>query len=350
MPIVGLSDRESVDPRFKEIGRIRKGAEKTANQPGKDLDYFRYVPDAKYPESAAVFEKIYGKEPTRLEVFFPFHETERVFSSWRERYGQNRLCTLRCDGDKWHDWIDGDRHYHSEKGKSCTFKYKDTDNKCPDCPLQYTGKLSVILRPMWEGGQIGLVTVLTTSINDIAVLAAKLIQYEPLAGKPFTLWREDRRIGVPIQGKRQGVDKSLLNLELTEERLLLEFNASRMQAAAQLEAIVPQQAYTDEATDEPDDIEVKDAEFDEVEPEPETPTTPVHRAPVAKVDQVPPPNNLAHGNIAKLAVVLGGYDNPGQVKVAMLALYGPQWERTTEWSPSEAWYQLQAHAQAGRES
>ena len=82
------------------------------------------------------------------------------------------------------------------------------------------------------------------------------------------------------------MDKSLLNLELTEERLLLEFNASRMQAAAQLEATVPAQLHPDE----PDDIEVQEealpfddppieeAEFEPVdEVEPEAPEVPEHR-------------------------------------------------------------------------
>ena len=238
MPIQGLSDRGSVDPRFKEIGRIRKGASKSGNRPGADLDHFRYVPDSGHQESAAVFERLYGKEPKSLEVFFPFNEMERVFSSWREAYGQNRLCKLRCDGARWHDWVDGDRHYHSAQGRECELKERDTENRCPNCPLAYSGRLSVILRPMWENGQIGLITVLTSSINDIGYLSGKLVTYEPLAGKPFTLWRETERIGVPIQGKRAGKDSDLLHLELSEERLLLEFEAARRQSIAMIAASI----------------------------------------------------------------------------------------------------------------
>ena len=240
MPIIGLSNREVLDPRFKEIGRIRKGAPKSGNRPGRDLKYFRYVPDSRHQESAKVFEDIYGKEPRSLEIHFALNYVEQVFGSWREAYGTNRLCKLRCDGARWHDWIEGDRHCHSEAGRECDLDYRDTDSRCPTCPLSYVGRLSVILKPMWEKGQIGMVTVITTSVNDIAHVAAKLVQWEPLSGQPFTLWRETERIGAPIDGQRKGIDSDLLHLELAESQLLLEFGAMERRAQARLWA--PEQA------------------------------------------------------------------------------------------------------------
>jgi len=251
MPINGLSDRGSVDPRFQEIGRLRKGAEKpSGNRPGRDLSYFRYVPGSRHLESANVFRQLYGAEPTSLEVYFPFDTMERVFSSWREAYGQNRLCKLRCDGARWHDWIEGDRHYHSEAGRECELHYRDSENRCPDCPCQYSGKLSVILEPMWERDQIGLVTVITSSINDIANLAAKLVQWEPLTGKAFVLWRAAERIGVPIKGKRAGKDSDLLHLELRKDFLVGTYQAAKLQAQARLAgpSVIPAQI---EASAEP---------------------------------------------------------------------------------------------------
>lgn len=239
MAIEGLSDRASLDPRFKEIGRIRKGAAKTGNRPGRDLDYFRYVPDSRHQKSAEIFEQIYSTEPTSLEIHFPFDQMERVFGSWREAYGQNRLCKLRCDGARWHDWIEGDRHRHSTAGRECDLECRDTPNRCPDCPLTYVGRLSVILKPMWEAGQIGLITLITSSVNDIGHLAAKLVQWEPLTGKPFTLWRETERIGAPINGKRAGVDSNLLHLELAEDRFLLEFQAAERRSYEQITAPRP---------------------------------------------------------------------------------------------------------------
>ena len=45
MPIKGLTDRKSLKPRLPSLGKLRKGAEKTANKPGADLAYFRFTSD-----------------------------------------------------------------------------------------------------------------------------------------------------------------------------------------------------------------------------------------------------------------------------------------------------------------
>jgi hypothetical protein len=338
MPVHGLSDRESVDPRFVEIGRIRKGGEKQGGQVGRDLDYFRYVPNSRYLESAKVFAELYGPEPVELEVFFPLDSYERVFSSWREAYGQNRLCRLRCDGARWHDWIEGDRHFHSEAGRECDLDYRDTENKCPECPCQSSGRLQVILRPMWKAGQIGLITVMTSSINDIAHLASKLVQWEPLTDKPFRLWRAPTRIGVPIQGKRAGKDVSLLHLELADEWMRKMFFEAQDLAAAAL--LAPPE---DLPFDEPPPFE-QAAPYDEddliVDVVPEV-------AP-SEIKYVNPPRRLGHKNFVEKAVSLKGFANVGEVKAAMLALTQDSgWERSTEWSPTEMWAELQTYAASG---
>lgn len=347
MPIAGLSNREAVDPRFVEIGRLRKGAEKQGNQPGKDLSYFRYVANSRYPKSAEVFAGIYGDEPTELEVFFPHDEMERVFSSWREAYGQNRLCKLRCDGARWHDWIEGDRHYHSEAGRECDLDCRDSENKCPKCPCQYSGRLSVILKPMWKAGQIGLVTVLTSSINDIAHLAAKLVQWEPLTGKPFTLWRAPERIGVPIKGQRAAKDSDLLHLELTDEWMQGMFALAQGRAQAQL--LAPTAQYDESLPFDEEPISDYDAEY--IGPEEFRPEVEEEGAgPAGLVEHVAAPGDLNRKNIVEKAIAwLPAYTNAGQVKQAMLALYGARWERSRDWELEEAWFQLQDHAAAPRE-
>jgi hypothetical protein len=227
MPIEGLSTRDVIQPRFRTLGKLRKGGEKTGNRPGRDLDYFRFVPDNGRADIRAAFVSAYGEKPERLEIYFPFPTMEENFRSWREDYGANHLCKLRCDGARWHDWIQGDRHYHDEEGRECELKYRDTPNRCPQCPLGYYGYLDVILPLMWENGQIGLVTILTTSINDIARLSAKLVQWEPLNNKPFLVWREIKTIGIPINGKRVAKDVSLIHLELTEEQMVRAFLSAR---------------------------------------------------------------------------------------------------------------------------
>lgn len=341
MPITGLSNREAVDPRFVEIGRLRKGGEKSGGQVGKDLDYFRYVPNSRYQESARVFEELYGPEPVELEIYFPFDQMERVFSSWREAYVKSGLCKLRCDGARWHDWIEGDRHYHSEAGRECDLAYRDTENKCPKCPCQYSGRLQVILRPMWKAGQIGLITVMTSSINDIAHLASKLVQWEPLTNKPFTLWRASERIGVPIQGERRAVDKSLLHLELAEDWMReMFFKAQDQAAVALLEEPDEDYPFQDlPAEDEYDDVLVEGDPFLEGEVEEPEPTAPV--------EQVPVPNGLTHKNIVKLALEKLGYQHEGAVKNAMYAIIqDTKWYDSTEWSPNDVWFQLQEHLRA----
>jgi len=260
MPIQGLSTRDVIQPRFRNLGKLRKGGEKSGNRPGADLDHFRFVPDNGRADILQAFVDAYGEKPERLEVYFPYPTMEENFRSWREDYGANHLCKLRCDGARHHDWIQGDRHYHSEEGRECTFKCRDTENRCPECPLGYYGYLDVILPGMWYHGQVGLVTVLTTSINDIATLSAKLVQWEPLTNKPFVLWRQFRTIGVPIKGERRAKDVSLIYLELTEEQMAEAFLGAREQ-----HEMLPESVNVAEFGDDPPDLDY-DGELIEGDP------------------------------------------------------------------------------------
>ena len=101
MPIKGLTDRQAA---FPEIGGIRKGAPKpNAKQPGPDLKYFRVDFDAQEAAAAATFAKVYGAQPTELNILFPFNEIERNFDAWRETYTAGALLH-RCDGERiWYE-------------------------------------------------------------------------------------------------------------------------------------------------------------------------------------------------------------------------------------------------------
>lgn len=237
MPIKGF-EREDLDPRFNSLGKLKKGAPKTEGL--HDLEWFRFCPKDNNASLLKTFEGAYGPEPTRLEIYLPRPTMEENFTYWRELYGQNELCKVRCNGSDWVDWIEGNAHRHGLK--PCDKPYKDTANRCPDCPLKPVGRLEIILPEMWNAGYIGLITIETHSWNDIATIAGKLVQWEPLQGRPFTLWREDTRIGVPIKGKRARVEKSLIKIELTDERLKLLFEQSKQAARAQIEAPTPQVA------------------------------------------------------------------------------------------------------------
>jgi len=347
MPIRGLSDRESVQPSpFKEIGRLRKGAQKQGNRVGRDLEHFRFTAYRDRQDIAAAFYEAYGDEPTQFEVYFPYDTMEENFHSFREQYGQNGLCKLRCDGENWVDWIEGDRHIHEPNGKPCTYPYKDVDNRCPKCPLAYVGKLSVILPKMWMAGHVGIVLVLTSSVNDIANLSAKLVQWEPLRGKPFLLWRQMDRIGVPIQGQRAAKEMSLLHLERTEEEMRRLFLESREQPVL-LEESVPAEVEFDEPPVENFAEFGADVLYDEPEVVEEEPDTEPEQQPV--VLSAPPaieaPADLTRENIVHNAVHHLPFDNIGQVMGAMLAEYGPTWSRDSRWDVQEAWGKLQKAAQ-----
>jgi len=64
--------------------------------------------------------------------------------------------------------------------------------------------------------------------------------------------------------------------------------------------------------------------------------------PPADLTLVPPPADLDRGNLLVQAIGLPGYGNLGAVKTAMLALYGPGWEKD-DWTAAGAWQQLQEH-------
>lgn len=262
MPIQGVSDRDSADPRFKNIGKLRKGGPKRNGQFGIDLDHFRFT--SEQTEVVSAFYEAYGEQPARLEVFLPYDEMERCFSSWRELYGRNGLCKCRCDGSHWVDWIIDDQHHHGYR--PCTKEFRDTENRCPGCPLKQVGRLSVILPALWAAGHIGLVTVETHSWNDIAHLSAKLTQWEPLPGKPFTLWREQEKIGAPINGKRAAVEKSLVKIELTDSYLQDLFNSAQQKAIAAVASPESPEPETSEAE------QFVEAEF--TTPADESPSTP----------------------------------------------------------------------------
>lgn len=235
MPIKGLSTREDTSPRFLSLGKLVKGGPKTKDgKIGPDLDHFRFKPkNGDSHELEHAFFGSYGSECNHIKFYLPYDEMERCFSSWREDYGQNEMLKRRCDGEHWIDWVEGPVRKHG--CKICTLPMKDSENRCPDCPLSYVGRLELILPPLWEAGFIGLVTLETHSINDIGAIAGKLVQCEPLSGKEFILWREDRKMGAPIKGKRVAIEKSLIFIELTQEWLQMQYlESAQRQAVARL--------------------------------------------------------------------------------------------------------------------
>ena len=60
MAIKGLTTRADITPRFRTLGKLRKGGEKTAKGYGPDLDHFRFTSDDATIVDA--FMDVYGEE------------------------------------------------------------------------------------------------------------------------------------------------------------------------------------------------------------------------------------------------------------------------------------------------
>jgi hypothetical protein len=187
---------------FAKVGTIRKGAKKTsANKPGDDLTYFRYVPVEGEEALATTFYDTFGKEPREVDIFLPFDEIDRVWDEWQEAHVSSGL-SHRCDGETTHLWRD-------ENGVM-----QHAPKPCPG-GCKPSGTLRVII-PAFR--RLVGVDVLTTSIWDIIEIGNNLRSIKALAGKltgiPLVLKRRPRMISTPRKnGKRARSKKWLLSIE-----------------------------------------------------------------------------------------------------------------------------------------
>jgi hypothetical protein len=319
MPIFGVTDRGSLEARFKEIGKLRKGGPKTAQGHfGKDLEWFRFTSDRDNVVKA--FRQAYGDQPASMEVLFPYQTIEAVFPTFRELYGQNHLLKEQCDGFNIIQWQNGP---YMERGSNlCEKPCKNVETRppCRDCPLKPIGRLSVILLPLLRAGIVGTVTVETHAWNDIAHITNQLAKYEPLTGRTFRIYREENTIGAPNKStqKRMAVDKWLVKIEPTQETAMLLIQDAQRRArqallggpvnAAQLEAGQP-----DNTNSNPESVTpppVQEGEFTEAEPPPDLEPEP--QQPVA-TDEKADTNGArpydAEGTIAKLNKIANSTPN-----------------------------------------
>ncbi len=179
--------------RLKRIGILRKGDPKTKTAPGKDLSYFRFTDGDDL--STKEFNKAYKTEEQkrRINVFLPFATASENFDHWMEEHLAGGMVH-RCDG---------------EKTVLVRLPNGQFDTRPQPCPggCKQVGRLSVVVR---ELGRIATVTVLTTSINDIANIQDQLNSYEAiftdLRPIPFILTRKEVAISTPeiVKGQRTG--------------------------------------------------------------------------------------------------------------------------------------------------
>jgi hypothetical protein len=245
MGIKGLTDEVA---SFPCIGTLRKGAEKTGNAPGKDLDYFRF--DTDDAGAAEMFKLVYKDKPRVINVFLPFATAEENGQFWMEHWVAGGLV-WRGDGVDEILWQD-------EHGK-----YQTTHKPQPQGEGKPTGRVSVII-PELE--RLAYVLVVTTSWHDCRELSANMRAAEmtaqqmgkDLRGIPFRLTRVQREISTPTNdGKRARRPKWLLHLEIGPEWVSKQLTAAREMALSfdvpeqQLNPALPAPEYEDEEDDEP---------------------------------------------------------------------------------------------------
>lgn len=226
MPIKGLTDRGLA---FPEIGQIRKGKKETRKRKDKseytvpvDLTYFRVLFDEKEIESAQIFRDKYGEEPDEINIILPFDEIERCWDAWLEAYTAGRMVA-RSDGERFTYLIDTESGEILVKNGEPFKPYKDgqsvgKDYKGKDVFCRPVGRLKVIVP---ELARAAYMTVMTSSIHDIANLSAQLEAFKQInegviKGIPLVLRRRPKMISTPDlknKGQRVRREKYLLSIE-----------------------------------------------------------------------------------------------------------------------------------------
>jgi hypothetical protein len=300
MPIKGLSDRGLA---FPELGQIRKGSPKQKivkdgreiEIQGKDLEYFRVDFDERETEAIAIFKKVYGDKPTDINIVLPFNSLDQIWEAWLEAYTAGRLVA-RADGEKFIYLVDtktgevvvkngidlqtGIARPYTE-GMTVGYDYRNQPVKC-----KATGRLKVVIP---ELQRLAFLTVLTTSIHDIANLSAQLLAIQTfctsmdkgVGGTPLILRRRPHEVSRPDskdKTKRVRGTKWLLSVEadpefvkraLTEmKRISLPGNGLEM-PAPMLQAGPTWDEAEDESDDEPIEAETREVTEQPAEAQPE---------------------------------------------------------------------------------
>lgn len=183
MPVIGLTDRDSLLGIYPVLGKLRKGSEKKLVKSkktgemvkiyGDDLPYFRFTskrPDGN--EIERIFQKAFGNKPDRLRVILPYATTEENFPTWREAWKgkKARILLHRCDGQNTILLRRDDGTYDKEP------------HPCPGgCELR--GRLNVVIPELLEADLLGTVTVETGGKHDSVNITSVLYRAEESARK-----------------------------------------------------------------------------------------------------------------------------------------------------------------------
>lgn len=255
MPIIGITDNGRAS--FPSLGTLRKGGPRQGNAPGKDLETFRFTSER--PEVAEAFVSAYGEYPSRLHVYLPYATVDENLDAWREEWVAGGLVH-RCDGQTMVRWRTPEGYYSSEP-RPCPYCSGEAERTAERPGCKPVGRLSLILPELVQAGYVGYVTLITTSIHDIASLTASLKDAarmrghteDGLRGIEWVLWRQREMISTPAgQGKRARRPKWLVKIAPASAWVQRQLELAKASAMGQLPEPAPRLAVgeVDEETGE----------------------------------------------------------------------------------------------------
>ena len=213
---------------FWKLGAIHKGAPKTENGPGKDLDYFRmtYMPGKKARELEAAFLAAYGPKPTDINVRLNGLRVSDVWDVNYVCYKQGGLIAQagsNINGPYWIYYRDPENiesilvrggaavgmagREFMDKPIDLTAPIYYNAKKEPQC-LELEGRLQVVI-PELKHLEVGYFEFVPGSPRDLRNISSELAAYEAVAkafgktinGIPFRLLRREEQIPKNIKGK-----------------------------------------------------------------------------------------------------------------------------------------------------
>ncbi|PNW35306.1 UNVERIFIED_CONTAM: hypothetical protein BEN50_02310 [Euhalothece sp. KZN 001] len=200
MPIKTIE--QNLSPRFPLLGKICKGAKKSSNRPGKDLDYFRL--DTKDPSVKSKFSELYGEAPKKIGIYSLGQTRNDTFSCYYEQWTKSKIHR-RCDGEIQEKKL-------SDDGESYLTGVACESQQCQCKPI---GRFKCIIAGI---GRLGFFELVTTSIYDIKHLNDELYALEQwigtLEGVPLILYRIPEEVSGTINGQKRKVKVNLLHVEL----------------------------------------------------------------------------------------------------------------------------------------
>jgi len=214
-------DRNSTErsARIHPIGKLFKGAPKEGNRPGKNLDYFRFVPMGTMSDRLGeIWDHHYGETPNEIRIFFKHDDIDHLIDDWYTEFATGGLLKTRCDGETITEWRDDRGVFHLNEPKPC--RAPNNPKGCDKCKAGALIKFGV--SEFRYHGYSGNVEISTTSINDIIFLKAQLQEIAEelkmvntsLKFAPLVLSRSPRVITKTTSAKQFRGEESLLYISV----------------------------------------------------------------------------------------------------------------------------------------